>query len=71
LAHDETCIASVYTAHYHDQNGTQRASGIPLEREWSDRITYWHVVDLHEWAPDRAFPAIEREVVALISTLRG
>jgi protein-tyrosine phosphatase len=40
-------------------------------RTWSDRVTFWHVEDVHAWSPDRAIASIEREVIALISTLRG
>jgi protein-tyrosine phosphatase len=40
-------------------------------RVWSDRATFWHVEDVHAWSPDRAIASIEREVMVLISALRG
>jgi protein-tyrosine phosphatase len=40
-------------------------------REWSDQATFWHVEDVHAWSPDRAIASIERDVIALISRLRG
>ena len=40
-------------------------------RAWSDRVTFWHVEDVHAWSPDRAVASIEREVVALVSRIRS
>jgi protein-tyrosine phosphatase len=37
---------------------------------WADRITYWHVQDVHACRPDEAIASIEREVEALVSAPR-
>jgi protein-tyrosine phosphatase len=36
---------------------------------WPDRVIYWHVKDVDAWHPTETIALIEREVIALISTL--
>ena len=39
--------------------------------QWAERTEYWHVPDLGEAPPNVGLSAVEREVEALIQTLRG
>jgi protein-tyrosine phosphatase len=37
---------------------------------WADRVTYWHIEDVHARHPADAIASIEQEVDALVATLR-